>query len=445
MLIGASFFFYGFGNPKLLLLLVASITLNALASYMILEGRGRKLSWAVFGVGLNLAILLVFKYSGMLVKTFFGVNPRPGGFLDLLISIPLPIGISFFTFQGISLIVDSYQGRNGASEKSGRGFLAHWIEIAHFKAFFPQLVSGPITKAHEFLPQITAKALRDVNWELAFRQLVLGYFLKTVVADNLSQLTYWISYPAFLNFSSVTLLGLLFGYSIQIFADFAGYSLIAMGVATLFGYRLPLNFNYPYISQTFSEFWTRWHISLSSWLKQYLYFPLGGNRQGAGRTYANLMIVMVLGGLWHGAAWSYAVWGAWHGLALAIERWVQHRFPKNEGNEGFSVLRASFVFGYVTFGWLLFKLTTFGEAVQYASAVVHNTHLKTDVSLLAAIALYSSPVLAYHVRYLVVTYRPTWLAPGRLEAFTLPLSYGALLFLDLLNRGPAEAFIYFQF
>ena len=146
------------------------------------------------------------------------------------------------------------------------------------------------------------------------------FFKKWLVADNLKDITYWISYPFFQNLSSLTLITLLTGYSAQIFADFAGYSLIAIGVAELFGYHLPQNFNFPYISKSFSEFWTRWHISLSSWLKEYLYFSLGGNRKGKGRTYLNLLIVMFLGGLWHGAAWSFAVWGLWHGTALVIER-----------------------------------------------------------------------------------------------------------------------------
>src|SRR5262249_19203777 len=157
----------------------------------------------------------------------------------------------------------------------------------------------------------------------------------------------WLAYPAFLNWSSVTLLALLFGYSMQIFADFAGYSLIALGLAGLFGYRLPTNFNYPYIAESFSEFWTRWHISLSSFLRQYLYIPLGGNRAGTFRTYRNLMIVMVLGGLWHGAAWSYAIWGSVHGLALVVERLATGGRPRRASPTWLRVIKASLVFAFV--------------------------------------------------------------------------------------------------
>ena len=153
-----------------------------------------------------------------------------------------------------------------------------------------------------------------------------GYFLKLVVADNLKDFTAYLVYPGLMTLSSFTLLSMLIGYSFQIFADFAGYSLIALGLASLFGYRLMQNFNYPYISNTFSEFWKRWHISLSTFLKEYLYFPLGGSRKGRLRTYINLTITMVLGGLWHGAAWSYAVWGAFHGFALALERLINDKY-----------------------------------------------------------------------------------------------------------------------
>ncbi|MEZ6126145.1 MAG: MBOAT family O-acyltransferase [Planctomycetaceae bacterium] len=264
----------------------------------------------------NLATLAFFKYSGLLSKTF--LQPIHNGQLtDLLAAIPLPIGVSFFTFQGISLLIDTYRARSDqqlsilVSERhSGR-----WLDVALFISFFPQLVAGPIVKAHDFLPQIKPKSRRDLDWTYIFRTLTTGYFLKMVVADNLKLYTAWIEFPVFHTKSTLTLLTMLFGYSMQIFADFAGYSLIAIGVAAIFGYRLISNFDFPYISTSFSEFWRRWHVSLSSFLKEYLYIPLGGNRSGRLRTYRNLLLTMILGGLWHGAAWSYAIWGLAHGLA----------------------------------------------------------------------------------------------------------------------------------
>jgi alginate O-acetyltransferase complex protein AlgI len=265
------------------------------------------LLWAIFGVVLNLLVLGFFKYAGLFALSFsewFGVGIRPGHWLVLL---PLPIGISFYTFQGISLVVDVYRyghekNRAVFGMNHCRSFWEHYFKTVFFVCFFPQLVAGPIVKAHDFFPQIAYKRRSELRLEPALRYLILGYFLKIGVADNLQAQTFWIAYPYFLKFSSVELLALLFGFSMQIFADFAGYSLIAIGTARLFGYRLPANFNFPYIARSFSEFWRRWHISLSSWQKECLYFALGGRRRSSGRTYSNLFLVMFLGGLWHGAA-----------------------------------------------------------------------------------------------------------------------------------------------
>lgn len=446
LLIAASFVFYGFHAPWLLLLLVVSITLNAVASYQVyFDAPERARLWSVLGVVLNLAILAFFKYSGLLYTTLTGGQGSSDGLGHFLTTIPLPIGISFFTFQGISLVLDTARMRRegGTTLAVSRNFMQHWVDIAFFKAFFPQLISGPITKAKEFIPQISPKAFKDVDWGAAFSALVLGYFLKMVVADNLNAQTYYIQFPYFEAKSSLTLLALLLGYSCQIFADFAGYSTIAIGVALLFGYRLPLNFNYPYISRSFSEFWRRWHISLSSWLRDYLYIPLGGNRRGAAWTYFNLMTVMVLGGLWHGAAWSYAIWGLWHGLALSIERFLE-RHGLSGAQRWMEAPKALFVFAYVTLGWLLFKLPDFRHVLAYLRAMAHNMHMPHDYGILLAVALYSSLVGLLHVLYLL---RP-WLADARRAPFTRPattLAFGFLLFLIFRNSGDSGAFIYFQF
>ena len=329
VLILSSFVFYAVnaidaGQPGYFFLLLTSIVLNAAASYAVYySGSLRKArAWATAGVVANLGILCVFKYAGLLGRSLPEAWAREGGPGHFLLSIALPVGISFFTFEGISLLVDTFKAK-GEKDFFGVQLLNrrhHLGSTTLFISFFPHLVAGPILKAHDFYPQIKPKFFCDVDWEFCFRKLVVGYFLKMVVADSLKDHTFWIRYPYFQTRAGSELAVLLFGYSMQIFADFAGYSLIAIGVAGLFGYRLPENFNFPYISQSFSEFWRRWHISLSSWLKEYLYFPLGGNRKGNVRTYVNLFIVMFLGGLWHGAAWSYAVWGSVHGLALGVER-----------------------------------------------------------------------------------------------------------------------------
>jgi alginate O-acetyltransferase complex protein AlgI len=440
LLLGASLVFYGYHEPALLLLLIASIAINAISSYWVTFGRpDRRLAWAVLGVVTNLGVLVFFKYSGLIYRTL--LHPTPGDRIgDFILSIPLPIGISFFTFQGISLVVDSYRNARAPepSFELDRNFATHLLRISFFKAFFPQLVAGPIVKAHEFLPQIAPKAFRDIDGYAVARSLIAGYFLKMVVADHLKDVTFWLAYPAFLNWSSSTLIALLFGYSMQIFADFAGYSLIAIGLGALFGYRLPINFNYPYIAESFSEFWQRWHISLSSFLRQYLYIPLGGNRKGAARTYVNLFVVMFLGGLWHGAAWSYAIWGSVHGVALAVERLLDRDRP-HAAAIWRRVLRASFVFAFVTAAWLLFKLPNFSEAIEFVRAVATQWALAPNYLLMFNVALYSAPIVIMYAYYL-------WRRSGaELGARAETVVLGTMLALILLESGSPGAFIYFQF
>lgn len=442
ILIVASLTFYGYNQLNLLWLLLLSVTINIVASYGVVYGPPTyQKSFATGGVVANLAILCFFKYSPLLADTFLPTNAGVGAWL---VALPLPIGISFFTFQGISLVVDTYRNRDNSQFRSliARNLLKHSETVLFFKAFFPQLVSGPIVKAHDFLPQIAPKYLRDVRWEYCFRTLVMGYFLKMVIADNLKDHTVSIAYPYFENISSLTLLVLLFGYSMQIFADFAGYSLIALGLAGLFGYRFPINFNFPYIATSFADFWRRWHISLSSFLREYLYIPLGGNRRGKARTYVNLLTTMVLGGLWHGAAWSYAVWGLAHGLALAVERYF--------GDKGWLVVRSSagqllkglWVFGYVTLAWLLFKLPDFNHVLAYLRAIGANIGKPNDSLTILLITVYSLPVVAYHLYYLLGDRLPNVRLSGSRWEY---VGYGLMLFMLLTNSGSEGTFIYFQF
>jgi len=440
-LIFSSFIFYGYNSPHLLWLLVGSIFLNAIITYLMRPKKSRRLlALCVIGVGLNLLVLMFFKYSPLIAKTFvlpLG-NSEMGAFL---VQIPLPIGISFFTFQGISLVVDSYRSSSEGNSvlKPKQTAFSYFKEIGLFKSFFPQLVAGPIVKAHEFLPQISDKKWKQVDWSSAFKALILGYFLKMVVADNLKDQTFFIQYPFFEALSGLNLLSLLFGYSMQIFADFAGYSLIAIGLGLVFGYKLPINFDFPYISQTFSEFWRRWHISLSTFLKSYLYIPLGGNRKGPARTYLNLMIVMFLGGLWHGAAWSYAVWGSFHGLALAVERFLSLRVNL-PNSKVLIALRIILVFSLVTFAWLLFKLPRFDEALKYLAAIGKNITQAPNKEPIFVVLLFSLPVILYHANYLMKDRMPSSASPRR-TAFL----YAFLLFFILVNSGSAGDFIYFQF
>ena len=440
VLIAASFIFYAAHHAELLLLLVASVAINILTSFGVVYGIARwRRIYALLGVASNLGILAFFKYAGLFGRTFL---PAGNDFGEWLTTIPLPIGISFFTFQGISLMIDTFRGERDGTRSFfvNPSFLRHARNTALFISFFPQLVAGPIVKANEFLPQIGTKRFIEIDWEFCVKALILGYFLKMVIADNLKDQTFWLQYPYFEYYSTTTLVVILFGYSMQIFADFAGYSLIAIGVGGLVGYRLPTNFDFPYISSSFAEFWKRWHMSLSRFLRDYLYYPLGGNRKGRVRTYINLMTVMALGGLWHGAAWSYAAWGIYHGILLAGERMLRNIFPFSSRKPLFVAMRACFVFTAVSFGWLLFKLTEFSHVVIFLRALAGNTGMGIKPGVTAFTLLFGAPVVVYHAFH-VISGRLSAQAVSRFE----PVLYAIMLFLIATNSGSPNEFIYFQF
>lgn len=438
ILIVASLAFYAFGQPGLLLLLLLSALINILSSYYVVNGsfRFRKL-FAATGVILNLGILFFFKYSPLFAKTFLNTHNDFGHYLLL---IPLPIGISFYTFEGISLLIDVYSNKHSDVLSIGKSLKEHFVKTLFFISFFPHLISGPILKAYEFYPQIGPKSFNGIDWNRTFRNLVLGYFLKMVIADNLTNFTFWMDYPYFKSQSSISLILMIFGYSFQIFADFAGYTLIALGIARLFGYVLIDNFNFPYISSSFSEFWSRWHISLSTFLREYLYIPLGGNRKGKIRTYLNLMITMILGGLWHGAAWSFALWGLFHGLALVIERLLSIQDSEAHKTNLNKLLNGTIVFLFVSMAWVLFRLPLY-FVLEYYRSIAGNIHLKSSPVLLLLIIVYSIPVIIYHIDYLFRSYSTS----VRTARIFDTLTYGFLLFLIIVNSGPSGSFIYFQF
>jgi alginate O-acetyltransferase complex protein AlgI len=439
ILIAASLLFYAWEAPEMLAVFFLSWLITGVSSFLVLHSSdpGRRRLAAGVGVVVNLCLLALFKYK-FLAFHFFPAwkSQAPHTLGEWLVLAPLPIGISFYTFHGISLLVDVFRGTPAIPPDRRRDWRGHLSDTLLYLSFFPQLISGPIVKAKDFFPQVERKRLTDIDVQACFRLLVLGFFLKSVVADSLTEQTFWISYPYFQWRSSIELGVMLYGYSIQIFADFAGYSLIALGLARLLGYRLPDNFNFPYISTSIADFWRRWHISLSSWLRDYLYVPLGGSRKGTGRTYLNLIIVMFLGGLWHGAALSFAVWGLWHGIGLALERpWLESRFMRST-HPAALVLRGLIVFAFVTLGWLFFKLQDFSQALTYLRAMFSGTGGATSKSLVFFVLLYSLPVIGYHFASL---------ARGRLPARVKDAAYGVMLFLIITNQGPAAPFIYFQF
>jgi alginate O-acetyltransferase complex protein AlgI len=448
LLTTASFVFYGWDRPSLLLLLVLSTAVNSCAAQVLLSPGSRLTRRRAVLLGaltFNLGALGFFKYGGLLARTLL-----PQAWLDAspwLGDIPLPVGISFYTFQGISLVMESWRagpaGFPGLSAPVGwRDTVAFHGRVWFFKAFFPQLIAGPIVQAGEFFHQIGAKRFRDIDWDGALRKLILGFFLKMVVADNLKEATGVLRYPEFLDLPRLNLWVLLYGFSFQILADFGGYSLIAQGLARLFGYELPLNFNLPYLSASITEFWRRWHLSLSSWLREYLYIPLGGNRLGEARTYLNLFLVMFLGGLWHGPAWSYAVWGTAHGILLALERFTGIGRGRVESwpwwRRGIGMV---VTFHLVSLLWLLFKLPDIRHAGAYLGCLFTNPGGVLPQYVFVT-ALFGCPVVLHHLWGAV--------APERARASWAwrsgeILIYGAMLAAVVVNAGTPGDFIYFQF
>jgi alginate O-acetyltransferase complex protein AlgI len=441
MLVTGSFVFYGYGSPWLALLLAASLTVNSVVSKIMLSSDDpRRRQWVGrFGIAVNLAFLFAFKYAdfvaGIILPESLYEQVSP-----VLQSIPLPVGISFYTFQGISLVMDLKRERRDGleslivrSKKRGAGFHLHiWL----FISFFPQLVAGPIVKAHDFVNQIGRKHFSVADLACAIRYLITGYFLKSVCADNLREITPSLDSVVSPALSSLDLVAQMYVYSFRIFADFAGYSLIAIGLGHLFGYRLPVNFRYPYLAASLTEFWHRWHISLSSWLRDYLYIPLGGSRSGKARTYVNIFLVMFLGGLWHGASWNFAIWGVGHGFLLAFERW---RGIGRSPMSGARLWLGRFAtFHLVTLLWLPFALHSPGEALAYVS------HIAKGVSgvwprLYFGLACFASPVVLFHLYGLAKE------MGHKLPTAVEDLLLGILLAAIVLNSSAPGTFIYFQF
>jgi alginate O-acetyltransferase complex protein AlgI len=476
----ASVVFYGWTEPRLVGLLAISCVGNSLATARIIMHKvdgdhAMVRRWTRLAVVMNLALLAVFKYlpfiAGLLVFL-------PASWLEAARSIPLPIGISFYTFHGISMIVDVSRGevtREGDTLVSHGRRLAKGVrDIGFYLLFFPQLIAGPIVKAKEFWPQIGSKRFEAIPWKQVIRALITGYFLKIFVADNLAEQTVSLTLGSekLAGSSALNLIPLLYGYTLQIFADFGGYSLIAIGLAALFGYRFPVNFNFPYLSTSVTEFWRRWHMSLSGWLRDYLYIPLGGNRKGTGRTYLNLFLVMFLGGLWHGAAWKFALWGSLHGLFLALERlssgskswifnfkfWMKEISVDRAGsalpvspcinqNQTFKIVSkviAWFVtFHLVTLLWLTFLMPDMASIAAFFMGVVSGRSGFSGPPIFSLV-FYGSAVVAYHAWGWLKEHHEhlaTHLARSPLE----PVLHGIMIFLVLTNPGAPRGFIYFQF
>ncbi len=437
-----SYIFYGWWDWRFMGLLATSTTVDYLLGRRIARAAdsGTRRRWLLVSVAMNLGFLGFFKYFNFFADSFAALMRTAGVQADwVTLHIVLPIGISFYTFQSMSYTIDVYRRKI----EPERDFLV----FAAFIALFPQLVAGPIVRASLLLPQMhQTKRFRWPNLFLGLEMILMGFFLKLVVADNLA---------GFVNdtfalpegrTAMATLLGVVF-FAFQIYGDFAGYSLIAIGLARIMGYRFGRNFRRPYFAASFSEFWTRWHISLSSWLRDYLYISLGGNRRGPVKTYRNLMLTMLLGGLWHGANWTFIVWGALHGSYLVLQRLIGRirplaRLPRPLGR----TVGVLVVFTLTTVAWVFFRAQSFHEAWTVLGRILFYgdfsfagvPHKIDAMRNLALIALLVAIELAAEQRPLRRSY---WASRPLRTAAALAL----LWMIPIAGSFSGARFIYFQF
>lgn len=376
-----SLYFYYKTSGIFVLLLIGLSFSDYTIGYLIHNATGelRRKMLLILSITINLGILCYFKYTNFFItilNDFSWVDPLE------LENIFLPVGVSFFTFQSMSYVIDVYR-RNVEPTR-------RWIHYLFYLSFFPQLVAGPIVRAKDFLPQIYYKSVY-VSREMFSRGFMLilsGLFKKAVISDFISQNFVDRIFDNPLMYSGVENLLGVYGYAMQIYCDFSGYSDMAIGIALLLGFRFNKNFDSPYKSATITEFWRRWHISLSDWLKDYLYISLGGNRKGRLRTYFNLMMTMLLGGLWHGAAMRFILWGAIHGVALAIHKMVMSLLPsfKAQGQDMSPWRRAIGIFltfHLVCFAWIFFR----AEDMERAGEIIMLITTDLDFSMLPTIAV----------------------------------------------------------
>jgi len=373
-LLVVSYIFYGYWDWRFCSLLALSTVVDFVIGqslYTTKSPRTKKyLLWTSMGV--NLGILAFFKYFNFFVDSFESMLAGFGGQLDYLhLNIILPVGISFYTFQTMSYTIDIYRGKLKPTKSL--------LDFAVFVAFFPQLVAGPIERAKHLLPQITSlKSPNRTQIREGVALIVIGLFKKVMIGDASGRLVDRM-FGHIEQFSSMEMLMALVLFSVQIYADFSGYSSIARGLAKLLGIELMKNFEQPYLSANITEFWRRWHISLSSWLKDYLYISLGGNRKGEARTYINLMLTMLIGGLWHGASWSFIIWGGLHGIYLAIHKWMLKGKkvglqPSGVGSPQALVkylVHASSTYILVLFTWLFFRASDFQTVSMFFSKMIN--------------------------------------------------------------------------
>lgn len=357
-LIGMSIWFYGYFNPTYILIIAGSILFNYILSKQMIPGKHRVQTTKfllIFGIIANILLIFYFKYLNFFldnINHLFHLNVEP-------FSILMPLGISFFTFQQISYLVDSYRGETVSYT---------FIDYALFVSFFPQLVAGPIVLHNEMIPQFNDNSKKNINCDMLAKGIYLfaiGLFKKVLLADTLGLGVNW-GYNNIAALSGMDALLVSLMYTLQIYFDFSGYCDMAMGIANMLNFDLPLNFNSPYKSTSIIEFWQRWHMTLTRFLRQYIYFPLGGNKRGFIKTSLNILIVFLVSGIWHGANWTFILWGLLHGIAQVLNRLFKKYWdaiPK--------AFRYTLTFCFINFSWIIFRANSLSDCKQFISRFIY--------------------------------------------------------------------------
>ena len=440
LLVAASYIFYGLEHPWYLLPLWASTLVDYGCGLGMERFPARRRWFLVASVVASIALLGTFKYAGFAVEninvalTQLGFDP-----IRSVMRLVLPAGLSFYTFQSLAYIVDVYRGRVRAER--------NLLDYALYVCFFPQLIAGPIERAWHMLPQYQSQRIFDpVGWRSGFTLMLWGFFKKLVVADNIAVVAnkvFALSDPTF----PVIWAGVL-AFAVQIYADFSGYTDIARGTARLLGIELMKNFNHPYLASSPADFWRRWHISFSTWLRDFIYIPLGGSRCGAARASFNLMATFAISGLWHGASWNYVLWGIYWGLLILAQRllrWlgITRAIPM--------LLKIAMTFGLTSFGWLLFRernLTQIIHDLSQSPLAAGFEQWQIGSYLAVLISLYASPLIMHMITTVFVL--PRWqtkISLPEIGGFALQSATAILLFLGIIAARSVVTsdFIYFQF
>jgi len=443
--IAFSLYFYyktsGFYFLLLVGLSVSDFTIGHLIKNAV--SKHRKKLFLALSIFINLGILCYFKYTNFLQEIFMQLIDDPFEFQNIF----LPIGISFFTFQSMSYVIDIYRERITP--------LTRYMDYLFYVSFFPQLVAGPIVRARDFIPQIARNPIMVSRAEFGEGVFLIigGLFKKAVISDYISlNFVDRIFDNPTLYTGFENLMG-LYGYALQIYCDFSGYSDMAIGLALLLGFRFRANFDSPYKSATITEFWRRWHISLSSWLKDYLYISLGGNRKGKFRTYLNLIVTMLLGGLWHGAAWRFVIWGGLHGVSLAVHKAVMSRFPsfKPQGQDmprWRRIIGIIITFNLVCLGWILFRADSLEIAGSMLTQIFTSFHPEIAFDFIKGYKwVFVLIVIGYLLHFASANLeRKTMALVQKMPIVLYAVILTALIWLIMQMRsGDVQPFIYFQF